>query len=73
VRVWGEVVDGEGRRAVSRLLGPEAGVDWTALAALSAVRRVLGGDATAGFQTPATAFGADFVLECAGVVREDVE
>jgi len=71
--VWGEVVDAEGRRAVSRLHGPEAGVTWTALAALSAVRRVLAGDAPAGFQTPATAFGADFVLECEGVSREDVE
>jgi hypothetical protein len=33
---------------------------------------VLEGDATPGFQTPATAYGADFVLECEGVVREDV-
>ncbi len=72
VSVWGEVVDGEGRRAVSRLHGPEAGVEWTALAALSAVERVLEGDATPGFQTPATAYGADFVLGCEGVVREDV-
>ena len=72
VSVWGEVVDSEGRRAVSRLHGPEAGVEWTALAALAAVRRVLEGDATPGFQTPATAYGADFVLECEGVVREDV-
>lgn len=70
--VWGEVVDGDGRSAVSRLHGPEASVDWTALAALSAVRRVLAGDVTAGFQTPATAFGADFALECEGVVREDL-
>ncbi len=73
VRVWGEVLDGGGRSAVSRLHGPEAGVEWTALAALSAVRRVLEGDATAGFQTPATAYGADFVLECEGVNREDVD
>ena len=72
VSVWGEVVDGEGRRAVSRLHGPEAGVEWTALAALAAVERVLEGDATPGFQTPATAYGADFVLGCEGVVREDV-
>ena len=70
--VWGEVLDGEGRSAVSRLHGPEAGVEWTALAALSAVRHVLAGDSTPGFQTPASAYGADFVLECQGVVREDV-
>lgn len=73
VSVWGEVVDGEGRRAVSRLHGPEAGVEWTARAALAAVRRVLQGDAPAGFQTPATAYGADFVLEREGVEREDIE
>ncbi len=73
VSVWGEVVDNEGGRAVSRLHGPEAGVEWTSRAALSAVRRVLQGDARPGFQTPATAYGADFVLECEGVVREDVE
>lgn len=73
VSVWGEVVDGEERRAVSRLHGPEAGVEWTARAAIAAVRRVLEGDAPVGFQTPATAYGADFVLECEGVVREDIE
>ncbi len=73
VSVWGEVVDSEGGRAVSRLHGPEAGVEWTSRAALSAVRRVLEGDAMPGFQTPATAYGADFVLQCEGVVREDVE
>lgn len=72
-RVWGEVVDGEGRRAVSRLRGPDASVEWTALAALAVVRHVLDGDAPAGFQTPAKAYGADFVLECEGVIREDVE
>ena len=30
------------------------------------------GDAPTGFQTPALAYGADFVLECPGVTREDV-
>ena len=70
--VWGEVEDDQGRRAVSRLHGPEAGVIWTARAALAAVRRVLAGNAPSGFQTPAMAYGADFVLECEGVTREDL-
>jgi len=70
--VWGEVEDDQGRRAVSRLHGPEAGVVWTARAALAAVRKVLSGDAPAGFQTPAKAYGADFVMECDGVTREDL-
>ncbi len=70
--VWGEVEDPQGRRAVSRLHGPEAGVIWTARAALQAVKRVLAGDTSPGFQTSARAYGADFVLECEGVTREDV-
>ena len=70
--VWGEVADDQGRKAVSRLHGPEAGVIWTARAALAAVRKVLAGNAPAGFQTPALAYGADFVLECEGVTREDL-
>jgi short subunit dehydrogenase-like uncharacterized protein len=71
--VWGEVEDDQGRKAISRLHGPEAGVVWTARAALAAVRKVLTGEAPAGFQTPAKAYGADFVMECEGVTREDVD
>lgn len=70
--VWGEVADDQGARATARLHGPEAGVEWTGRAALAAVRKVLSGHAPAGFQTPAKAYGADFVLECEGVTREDV-
>jgi saccharopine dehydrogenase (NAD+, L-lysine-forming) len=66
------VTDDRGGRATARLHGPEAGVVWTGRAALAAVRKVVSGDAPAGFQTPAKAYGADFVLECEGVTREDV-
>ncbi len=71
--VWGEVADDQGRRATARLHGPEAGVVWTGHAALAAARQVLSGHAPPGFQTPARAYGADFVLECEGVTREDVD
>ena len=71
--VWGEVQDDRGQRAVSRLHGPEAGVVWTGLAALAAVRRVLAGDVRPGFQSPSLAFGADFALESEGVSREDLD
>lgn len=71
--VWGEVVDEQGGKATSRLRGPEAGVEWTALAALAAVQKVLQHQAPPGFQTPAMAYGAEFVLQCDGVTREDVE
>ena len=45
---------------------------WTALAALGAVKKVLAGHAQPGYQTPARAFGADFVLETEAVSREDL-
>jgi short subunit dehydrogenase-like uncharacterized protein len=73
MHVWGEVVDDQGRRAVARLHGPEAGVVWTVRAALAAVQKVLNGDAPAGYQTPALAYDPDFVLECEGVTREDID
>jgi len=69
--LWGEASDGAGRRAVARLRGPE-GYTLTALAALAIVRRVLAGAAPSGFQTPATAYGPDFVLDLDGVTREDL-
>jgi short subunit dehydrogenase-like uncharacterized protein len=55
---------------VSRLRTPEA-YTFTARASLAAVERVLAGAAPAGFQTPASAFGPDFVLEIEGVERDD--
>jgi short subunit dehydrogenase-like uncharacterized protein len=70
--VWGEVKDEQGRSAAARLHGPEAGVIWTARAALAAVQKVLAGSASPGFQTPALVYGADFVLESEGVTREDL-
>ena len=70
--VWGEVVDDQGRRAAARLHGPEAGVVWTTATALGAARKALHGHAAPGCQTPASAYGPDFVLEAEGVTREDV-
>ena len=69
--VWGEAEDEEGRRAVSRLTTPE-GYTFTARAALAVVESVLAGQAPAGFQTPAKAYGPDFVLGIEGVTRTDL-
>ena len=69
--VWGEVTDGAGGRAVATWAGPE-GYAFTADAALRSALAVLEGRAAAGFQTPSTAFGADFALEMEGTSREDV-
>jgi short subunit dehydrogenase-like uncharacterized protein len=68
--LWGEVSDGEGHRAVSRLHGPE-GYTFTMLTALAAVTRVLASDAPPGYQTPSLAYGPDFVLDVPGVERTD--
>ena len=71
-RLWGEATDRAGRRAVTRLTGPQT-YALTALTAVAAVEKVLAGVAATGFQTPSRAFGADFILEIPGVRREDVE
>ncbi len=55
---------------VSRLRRPE-GYTFTMLTALVAMRRVLSGDAPAGYQTSSLAYGPDFVLEVPGVERID--
>ncbi|HEX2078256.1 MAG TPA: saccharopine dehydrogenase NADP-binding domain-containing protein [Longimicrobium sp.] len=69
--LWGRVEDADGRHAVSRLRTPE-GYTLTARTAVEAVRRVLAGDAPAGFQTPSRAYGPDWILAFEGVEREDV-
>jgi short subunit dehydrogenase-like uncharacterized protein len=70
--LYGEAADDEGNKVASRLFGPE-GYDFTVKTALKICERILGGDAPAGFQTPAKAYGAEMVLEIPGVTREDVE
>ncbi len=70
-RLWGEAADESGRRVATRLRTPD-GYTLTALTAIAAAERVLAGGARPGFQTPSRAFGADFILEIEGVVREDL-
>lgn len=69
--VWGDVTDPAGLRAEARLTTPE-GYTLTAMTAVEAARRVAEGVDHRGFGTPAGVFGADFVLDFPGVVREDV-
>jgi short subunit dehydrogenase-like uncharacterized protein len=70
--LWGQVEDDAGGRAVSRMRTPE-GYTLTAMTSVEAVRRILAGDAPAGFQTPSRAYGADWITEFEGVERVDVE
>ena len=68
--LWGEASDEFGNQATARLRGPD-GYSFTAQAAVTIVERILAGDAPPGYQTPSTAYGADFVLQIPGVKRSD--
>ncbi len=61
----------KGERAASELETPE-GYKLTAMTALEAALRVDRGEVQPGFQTPSKAFGPDFVMGFAGVVRRDL-
>jgi short subunit dehydrogenase-like uncharacterized protein len=69
--VWGEATDEDGNRVAARLRTPDT-YDVTARTAVEAARRTVAGEVSAGFQTPASAFGPDFITEFAGVEREDL-
>lgn len=69
--LWGEVTDNSVNRLVSRLQCPE-GYTLTALTAVAIVQKVLAGQFSVGFQTPSLVYGADFILEFEGVVRQDL-
>lgn len=66
--VWGAVENTAGQRAEARMRTPD-GYTFTMLSALAIADKVLAGNAPAGFQTPAKAYGADYVLEIPGVSR----
>lgn len=69
VRVWGEAMAADGSRASAILRTPDP-YTLTGETAVAAAARTLDGDVTPGFQTPATAFGPEFILDFEGVDRE---
>lgn len=66
--VWGTVYNENGASATARLVAPDA-YELTGITAVSIIQHILGGDFKVGYQTPATVYGADFILEFDGVVR----
>ena len=66
-----EAATTDGRKAVSRLKTPEA-YTFSGESAAALAQLAVAGDIEAGFQTPARVYGADFVMQFAGVVREDL-
>jgi short subunit dehydrogenase-like uncharacterized protein len=71
-RLWAEARDAEGRVARARLRAPEP-YELTTWTALELAERAARGELPPGYQTPARACGADFVLGFPGVTRTDVE
>lgn len=69
--LWGEASDLNGNRVESRMQTPE-GYTLTAIAALNIAEKILAGNFTPGYQTPARSYGDDLVLEIDGVARQDV-
>lgn len=69
--VLAEVTGPGGQRAAAMVETP-SGYALTQVAAVEAARRAAAGETTPGFQTPATAFGVDFVLECSDSRRTDL-
>lgn len=65
-------VEGPGGQRAAAMVETPSGYAMTRLAAIEAVRRAAEGQATPGFQTSATAYGADFVLECSDSLRTDL-
>ncbi len=67
-RVLGIVEDETGKQIKARLEGPEA-YDLTALTAIATIKHILQGQIKPGFQTPASVYGANFILEISEVKR----
>lgn len=66
-----EAWDGTGARAATRMETAE-GYTLTAWTAVEIARRAASGALAAGFHTPSTAFGADFILTFPRVTRTDI-
>jgi short subunit dehydrogenase-like uncharacterized protein len=69
--VWGRVSNANGKTATAFLSGPD-GYTLTMLSCLLIVQKVLSGNFTTGYQTPASAYGEGLITEIPGVKREIV-
>lgn len=67
----GEARDNDGNSVTTLQQGPE-GYTLTAIAALNITEKILAGDYKPGYQTPASAYGADLILEIDGTSRQDI-
>ncbi|WP_343670900.1 saccharopine dehydrogenase NADP-binding domain-containing protein [Chitinophaga sp.] len=66
--IWAQVSNENGNTLTANMVVPEA-YTLTALAALLITRKVLNKEFTPGYQTPATAYGTELIMEIPGVQR----
>jgi short subunit dehydrogenase-like uncharacterized protein len=71
-RLWAEARDEGGQVATARLRTAES-YELTSWTATELAARALRGELPLGYQTPASACGADFILAFPGSVREDLD
>ncbi len=66
--IWGKVTNAGGQSLVARMRCPEA-YALTTTGVLLIAKKILEGNFKAGYQTPASAYGEDLVMEIEGVKR----
>jgi short subunit dehydrogenase-like uncharacterized protein len=69
--VWGQAMNASGKTATVRMSGPE-GYTLTTFATLLIAQKILNGNFSVGYQTPASAYGENLVMEILGVKKEIV-
>jgi short subunit dehydrogenase-like uncharacterized protein len=69
----GEMRDADANQVVRAKLRTPEGYRCTALTTVEIMKRILHGDTKPGFQTPARAYGPEFIMQFAGVEREDIQ
>ena len=67
--VWGRVTNAAGKSISARLCGSDA-YTLTAHSSLIIAKKILDSNFKSGYQTPASAYGENLVLEIPGVIRE---
>jgi short subunit dehydrogenase-like uncharacterized protein len=70
-RIWGKATNAKGQSVEARISSIE-GYTLTALTALTITKKVLEGNLKLGYQTPASAYGQDLILEIGKTKREDI-
>jgi len=75
VGFFGEAIDYKNGKVAVSFLRSDEGYKITHLASVAIMKKVIGGDAPAGFRTPSLAYGADFITQIEGATTsfEDLE